>query len=55
MSLSSLFLAVWLLLVGGTWADVYPISGKFLGLWAIITGIIWLIEGVHPITVWKRP
>lgn len=55
MSLSSLLLAIWLILVGVTWSAIYTVDTKFLGLFAILTGIIWLIEGVRPITVWKRP
>jgi hypothetical protein len=54
MNLSSLLLAVWLILLGGSWVAWWSISLKFLGFWALITGVVWLVEGVHPITVWRR-
>lgn len=54
MSLSSLLLGVWLILVGATWLTWIDVSAKFLGLFAFITGIVWLIEGFHPITL-NRP
>jgi hypothetical protein len=54
MSLSSLLLAVWLILVGITWLAWVVISTQLLGLLAFITGLVWLLESAHPITVWKR-
>lgn len=53
MSISSLLLAVWLILVGVTWLTWVNIDIKFLGLLGFITGILILVEGVHPITVRK--
>ena len=55
MSLSTILLGVWLILVGIVWLGWVVINAKFLGLWAFVTGIIFLFEGYHPITVWKRP
>lgn len=55
MSLSGLLLGIWLILIGLTWAGIVVITSKFLGFWALVTGILWLIEGYHPITVYKRP
>lgn len=55
MSLSNLLLGVWLILVGITWLAWVTISTKFLGIWAFVTGIVILLEGYRPITVWRRP
>lgn len=55
MSLGHLLLCVWLILVGLAWAAIVTISGKFLGYWAIVTGIVLLVEGYHPITIYRRP
>lgn len=49
MNLSSLLLGLWLILVGATWLTWLSVDAKFLGLFAFITGLVWLIEGVHPI------
>lgn len=54
MSLSSILVAIWLILVGLTWIGWVAISSKFLGGWALVTGIVWLVEAYHPITVIKR-
>lgn len=54
MSISSILLGLWLILVGSTWLTWIDVSLKFLGLLAFITGILWLIEAYHPIVV-KRP
>lgn len=54
MSLSSLLLGVWLVLVGLSWAAIVSIDIKFLGIWALVTGIVVLVEQVHPITL-ARP
>jgi uncharacterized membrane protein len=51
MSLGSLLLGVWLILVGISWAAIVAIDIKFLGFWALVTGIVWLVEGVHPIVI----
>lgn len=53
MNLSTLLLGVWLILVGATWLAWIAVDIKFLGLFAFITGIVWLIEGFHPITITK--
>jgi hypothetical protein len=55
MSLSQLLLGIWLILVGLTWAAVLSISIKFLGYFGAVVGIVWLVEGYHPITVYRRP
>lgn len=55
MSLSGLLLAVWLILVGLAWTGIVAISSHFLGLWAIVTGVLLLLEAYHPITVYRRP
>lgn len=54
MSLSNLLLGVWLILVGITWVTWVLVDVKFLGLWAFVTGIVILVESVHPIVVYKR-
>lgn len=54
MSISSLLLAVWLILVGVDWLSWVSIDPKLLGLLAFITGILWLVESYHPLTL-KRP
>jgi hypothetical protein len=51
MSLSSLLLAIWLILVGLAWLGWVTISTRFLGGWALVTGIVWLLESWHPITL----
>lgn len=53
MSLSSLLLGLWLILVGATWLTWLSVDTKALGLFAFITGLVWLIEGFHPITITK--
>lgn len=55
MSLSQLLLAVWLILVGLSWMAWVTISIKFLGIWAFVTGIVWLVEAYYPVTIYKRP
>lgn len=55
MNLSYLLLAVWLILVGITWLGWVAITVTFLGLWAFVTGIVFLVEGVHPVVVYRRP
>lgn len=55
MSLSSLLLAVWLILIGVSWLAWITIDAKLLGLLAFVTGIVFLVEGVHPLVVYKRP
>lgn len=54
MSLSSVLLGVWLVLVGLAWAGIVAIDSKFLGFWALITGILWLVELYHPFAIGPR-
>lgn len=51
MALSHLLTAVWFILVGITWIGWVAISPQFLGVLALIVGILWLVEGWQPITV----
>lgn len=55
MSLGSLLLGVWLILVGITWLGWIAISGPFLGGTAVITGIVWLTQAYYPVNLWKHP
>lgn len=48
MSLSRLFLAIWLILVGLAWLLILSISNELLGFLAVITGLLVLLEGVAP-------
>jgi hypothetical protein len=54
MSFSTFLLAIWLILLGITWLAWVAISTKFLGAWAAITGIVFLVEAVRPISL-PRP
>lgn len=49
MSLSSLLVGVWLILIGSTWLAWITVDVKFLGLWAFVTGIVMLVDNWHPI------
>jgi hypothetical protein len=53
MSISTILLAFWLILVGVSWLTWISIDPKFLGLLAFITGIIFLIESARPLIVKK--
>lgn len=53
MSISSLLLGLWLILVGATWLTWISVDTKTLGLLGFITGILVLIESWHPLTVPK--
>lgn len=53
MSISSILLGLWLILVGSTWLAWIDVSLKFLGLLAFITGILWLIEAYRPLHIPK--
>jgi hypothetical protein len=48
VSLSRLFLAIWLILVGLAWLLILSISNELLGFLAVITGLLVLLEGVAP-------
>lgn len=54
MSLSTILLGVFLILLGISWLGWVAISITFLGIWAFVTGIVILVDGFSPITVWKR-
>lgn len=55
MSLGTLLLGVFLILLGITWLTWVAISLTFLGVWAFVTGIVILLESsVRPIVVYKR-
>lgn len=51
MNLGALLLAVWLILVGLTWSTLATISAKFLGVWALVTGIVLVVELWHPVVI----
>jgi len=55
MSLGQLLLGIWLILLGITWLGWVTISTQFLGGLAAVTGLIWLVEGVHPLVLYRRP
>lgn len=58
MGLSSLLLAAFLILFGlnalGLIAVSATVSATVLGIVALIAGILFLVEGYHPITIWPR-
>lgn len=54
MSLSTLFLAAFLILFGINALGWVVISATFLGVVALIAGILILIEAAHPITIYRR-
>lgn len=54
MGLSALFLAAFLILFGLNALNLIAISATVLGIVALIAGILILVEGVHPITVYRR-
>lgn len=51
MALSTLLLAVWLILLGLTWAAVLSLSTTFLGWFAVVTGVVFLVEGYRPLVL----
>lgn len=50
MSISSLLLGIWLILVGADWLNWISVSKTVLGLLAFILGIVILVDTVHPLT-----
>lgn len=54
MSISSILLALFLILVGVSWLTWVNIDIKFLGLLGFVTGILLLVESYHPINI-RRP
>lgn len=55
MGLSALFLAAFLILFAINALGWVAVSATFLGVVALVAGILILVEGVHPIVVWHRP
>lgn len=53
MSVGSLLLALWLILVGVVWVGWISIDIKILGVLAFVTGIIWLVEGAG-VAPWRK-
>jgi len=54
MGLSNLLLAAFLILFGLNALGLIAVSATVLGIVALIAGILFLVEGYHPITVWPR-
>lgn len=54
LTLSQLFLGALLILLGITWMGWVTIAPLFIGIMAFVTGILVLIDGVHPVVVVKR-
>jgi hypothetical protein len=54
MSLSTLLLAVFLILFGINAIGWVAISALALGIVAFVTGIVFLVEGYHPITILRK-
>lgn len=54
MSLSTLLLAVFLILFGLNDLAILAVSAKVLGILALVDGIAFLVEGYHPIPLYKR-
>jgi hypothetical protein len=55
MNLATLLTAIWFILFGVNTLGWVGISVNLLGLLAFITGLVWLLESMHPITLWRRP
>lgn len=55
MTLSSLLLGIWLVLFGVDQTGMAVVSHWLLGIWALITGVLWLFDLYHPLTIWRRP
>jgi hypothetical protein len=55
MSLTTLALAAFLLLFAVSTLGWVAISATVLGVVALIAGILILVDGYHPVTVWRRP
>lgn len=49
MSLGMLLLAVWLILQGVSGLGWLAVSAKFLAVWALVTGIVLIVEHWHPL------
>jgi hypothetical protein len=51
MSLTHLLTALWFILVGITWLGWVAISSTFLGALAFVVGVLWVVEGYHPVVI----
>lgn len=51
MALSHVLAGIWFILVGITWLGWVTITSSFLGGFALVVGIVWLVEGVYPVTI----
>lgn len=54
MSLSTLLLAVFLILFAISMLGWVAVSATVLGVVALVDGILFLVEAAHPIVVYKR-
>lgn len=54
MSLSTLFLAAFLILFGISALGWVAVSATVLGIVALIAGVLILVEAYHPVTIWHR-
>jgi hypothetical protein len=54
LHLSHVLLALWLILIGLLWLTWITINMKLLGGLAVVTGVLVLIEGVHPIVLYRH-
>lgn len=54
MSLQPFVLALFLILLGISWLGWVAISTTVLGVLALVAGILILVDGYHPVTVWRR-
>lgn len=54
MSLSALFLALFLILFAINALGWVAVSSLLLGIVALVAGILIIIEAAHPITIWHR-
>lgn len=55
MTLSTLLLAIFLILYGLSLLAIIAVSSKLLGIIALVDGIAFLVESYRPITIYKRP
>jgi hypothetical protein len=55
MSLGTLCLGLYLLLIGCVQLFGLDVSDTLLGLLALIAGLLILLDSFHPVTVWRRP
>lgn len=54
MSLGTLCLGLYLLLIGLVQVFSVNVSSTLLGILALIAGVLILIDSVHPVAVWRR-